>query len=261
MHQTLYDSIGVNYNKNRTADPRILAAVKTLLDLPPGSTIADIGAGTGNYSNALADLGYKMTAVEPSAEMRKQAAPNGDVRWVAGTAEAVPLSDESVDGVIIILALHHFSDASQAIRELSRICPNGPAVFFTMDPRESEEFWFNRYFPEISRHVEKTFHPIDEVIRLIARESYWQALISPFPLPCDLADLNMCSGWSRPEIYLDEQMRKNTSGFALASAEAVQEGLRRLQKDLNSGEWDRQYGSLRKRDFFDAGFRFIRCKT
>lgn len=76
VNSTTYDSIGSNYNQNRTADHRVLAVIKELLELPSGSTIADVGAGTGNYSNALADLGYKLEAVEPSMEMRRQAIPN-----------------------------------------------------------------------------------------------------------------------------------------------------------------------------------------
>jgi ubiquinone/menaquinone biosynthesis C-methylase UbiE len=111
-----YDSIGRNYNLNRTADRRILAAIKDLLGLPTGSTIADIGAGTGNYSNALADLGYKIEAVEPAAEMRRQAIVNPRVHWLPGTAEAIPLMDKSVNGVIIILALHHFSKIPRAAK-------------------------------------------------------------------------------------------------------------------------------------------------
>jgi ubiquinone/menaquinone biosynthesis C-methylase UbiE len=53
----LYNSIGKDYNKNRTADPRILAAINKLVALPKGLVIADIGAGTGNYANALARRG------------------------------------------------------------------------------------------------------------------------------------------------------------------------------------------------------------
>ena len=90
MPQPVYDLIGSNYNVNRTADARILSTIGDLLNLPPGSTIADIGGGTGNYSRSLANLGYKVLAVEPSEEMRKQAVPNKNVRWHSGTAVLFP---------------------------------------------------------------------------------------------------------------------------------------------------------------------------
>jgi ubiquinone/menaquinone biosynthesis C-methylase UbiE len=258
VNSSTYNSIGSNYNQNRTADHRVLAVIKELLELPSGSTIADVGAGTGNYSNALADLGYKLEAVEPAGEMRRQAIPNPRVHWLSGSAEAIPLNNNSVDGVIIILSLHHFSSISHAAREMYRICPDGPIVIFTMDPRKSEPFWFDDYFPEISQHVLKVFPPIDEVAGIISGSGKWQTLIKKFPLPPDLADRNMCSAWAKPEMYFDAQMRKNTSGFALASPAIVERGLKRLQHDLQSGQWDSKHGNLRRRKYFDAGFRFLR---
>ena len=39
------------------ADPKIVDAIVELLGVPPGSAIADVGAGTGNYSCALARRG------------------------------------------------------------------------------------------------------------------------------------------------------------------------------------------------------------
>jgi ubiquinone/menaquinone biosynthesis C-methylase UbiE len=258
MPQAIYDSIGGNYSRNRTADFRILSAVKELLYLPSGSVLADIGAGTGSYSNALAKHGYKVFAIEPSGVMRKQAVPDNNVRWLSCPAESLDLKMNSVNGVIVILALHHFSDVQKAIMEIKRICPDGPLVLFTMDPRESEHFWFNEYFPGIARHVEKVFPPLANVIGLICGNTNWSANIRVFPLPGDLKDMNMCSGWNSPEIYLDEGMRNNTSGFALANQKEVHKNLVYLKKDLASGEWDRKYGTLRKRDSFDAGFRFIK---
>ena len=58
MKKPLYDTIGKNYIINRKADTRITTSIIELLDLPVGSLVADIGAGTGNYSNSLADKGY-----------------------------------------------------------------------------------------------------------------------------------------------------------------------------------------------------------
>ncbi|MBN1191829.1 MAG: hypothetical protein JXA46_18905 [Dehalococcoidales bacterium] len=63
--------------------------------------------------------------------------------------------------------------------------------------------------------------------------------------------------WNRPEVYLDDRMRRNTSGFALASPDAVRRGVKKLRNDLSTGEWERKYGYLRKLDSFDTGFRFI----
>jgi len=259
MTDVVYNSIGINYNKNRAADPRILKVMTRLLDLPMGSVIADIGAGTGNYSNALADLGFIIKAIEPSEEMRRQAKSHIHVTWIPGTAESIPLKDNSVDGVVIILALHHFHSLKQVSTELHRICPKGPIVLFTLDPREGKVPWFKDYFPDIYRKDFKTFPPIARIFEILAFDNRWSKIIEPFPLPHDLADKNMYSAWRNPERYLDEQFRKNTSGFALASEPIVRSGVDRLRSDLRTGKWDKKYGDLRNKTFFDAGFKFIKC--
>lgn len=257
MNNTTYDVIGESYNKNRTADERILKTIIDLLNLPSGKLIADVAAGTGNYSNALADSGYRLFAIEPSEVMRKQAAPNGYITWISGFAESLPLQDASMDGVVMVLAIHHFADIRSAAKEVARVCPAGPLVILTMDPRQSEKFWFDDYFPEIAEHVLKSFPPLDEIINIFSGIKHWSAQVIKFPLPNDLADKNMLSGWNRPEIYLDPLMRQNTSGFALASPATVKEGIAHLENDLQTGKWDKLNGHLRRQKSFDAGFRFL----
>jgi len=137
---TRYDTIGTNYNSYRNADARIISVLKELLGLPGGSVVVDVGAGTGNYSNSLAVLGYKVKAVEPSEVMRKQAVPSLNVEWLAGSAEIIPLPDASAAGVISTLAVHHFPDIRAAAAEMRRVCNNGPIILFTIDPRRGEPF-------------------------------------------------------------------------------------------------------------------------
>jgi ubiquinone/menaquinone biosynthesis C-methylase UbiE len=257
LSEAVYDTIGKNYNKNRAADPRIVNVIRELLRLPTGSVIADIGAGTGNYANALAEKGYLIKAVEPSEEMRKQSRPNDNVDWLNGTAEEIPLGNASVNGVLAVLAIHHFPDLEISVKEVARICPKGPVVVFTLDPREGEEFWLYKYFPEIARHMLRNFHPLSELVATFTRVGKWSAVIKPFPLPPDIKDKFLGSEWNQPESYLDSEIRQNISPFALASPLAVQRCVSKLQNDLKSGKWDKNYGYLRKRSQFDAGFRFL----
>jgi len=51
----VYDSICCSYAESRRADPRIVSEILTPLNFPRSVCLADIGAGTGNYSRALAD--------------------------------------------------------------------------------------------------------------------------------------------------------------------------------------------------------------
>lgn len=260
MKNTIYDKIGNRYDKHRTADERIVNAIKFLIDLPDESIIADIGAGTGNYSNVIADMGFKVKAVEPSIEMRNQAIRNNNVIWFDGTAESIPLPGNSVDGIIVVLAIHHFSSFRKAAIEFSRICPNGPIVIFTFDPRGCEYFWFKEYFPNIWQQAFDQFPPINEIAQIIAKEGQWLIEIHKFLLPNDLSDKFMAVGWNKPELYLDIDIRNCMSGFALANQTIVKSGIQRLEKDLESGVWDSKFGDLRGRTNFDAGYRFIKLE-
>jgi len=255
---TKYEKIGVNYNSFRNADARISARLQQLLNLPAGSVIADIGAGTGNYTSALAAFGYRMKAVEPAATMRAQAVANPAIEWLPGYAESVPLPDASVDGVMSTLANHHFRDMAAAAGQMHRICPDGPVVLFTIDPRRSEAFWFRDYFPAVHERMFDAFRPVAELVALLRTSSGRNVEVSGFPLPADLSDLNMHAGWNRPEIYLNPAIRAGMSGLALADEAEVSSGLQRLQADLESGLWDARQGDLRQRANLDLGFVFVK---
>jgi len=253
-----YDRIGFDYNRHRAAEPSLVRQLVRLLDLPAGSVIADIGAGTGNYSNALAGQGYRINAIEPSQVMRSQAPRVVDVQWLAGVAEALPLRDNSIEGVICTLAIHHFDSVANAAAEFRRICHSGPIVLVTIDPRLGEAFWFREYFPALYQSLFSVFPPIEYVCAELTKHGASTSQVSRWLLPQNAIDATMHSGWNRPEIYLDQSYRQNMSGFAVASRVEIESGLSALQAALASGVWDRNYGYLRNWREIDLGFRFIK---
>ena len=96
-------------------------AVRWLLDVAPGREVLDLAAGTGKLTRVIAEQGCSVTAVEPLDEMRAQlqhAYPN--VRAVAGSAEQIPLEDDSVDAVLVGQAFHWF-DPERALPEIDRV--------------------------------------------------------------------------------------------------------------------------------------------
>lgn len=102
----------------------------------PGSTLVDIGAGTGISSRALADLGYEVIAVEPNAGMRNAAQPHRRVRWVDGTGENTGLPDHCCVRVVYAQAFH-WVEPTAAIAEAIRILEPGGrlcAIWNEADP-------------------------------------------------------------------------------------------------------------------------------
>lgn len=257
MTDPLYDIIGKGYSVYRRADSRIVEAITNLLNIPECSIIADIGAGTGNYSNALADKGFRVIAIEPSCMMMNQSVKNKKVSWLEGVAENIPLPDASVDAVVSVLANHHFSSEEKALAEINRICPKGPVVWFTFDPRKAHNVWFAEYFPEIWADAYRIFQPIDDLVNLFIRITGKLANKYVFELPPDLKDKFMAAYWREPEAYLNEEVRQATSGFALADQDQVKRGIEKLKKDLADGTWLRKFGNVLELSSIDWGYRFI----
>ncbi len=254
---TLYNFIGQKYNLTRQPDSRIVEQLVNLLDLQPGKTIADVGAGTGNYTNAIADRGYQVIAIEPSEVMQSQAKPHSNVTWLTGTAEEIPLVDNAVDGAIVMLALHHFSDLTAGIREIERIVAGGKIVIFAFEQSKIPDFWLTDYFPYFIDDTLKTFPDTKEIAKNINQITQKKVKIIPFLLPTDLRDLFAAAGWCQPEIYLDEDIRHGISTFSKIPPDELEIGINQLRADVNSGIWEHKYGKLKQQSEYDAGYRIM----
>ena len=257
---TLYDKIGKTYGQTRKSDSRIARKLLDLLESSQASKIVDIGAGTGSYAFFLAEYGYEVIAVEPSETMRNQAISHPAIEWIDGYAENLPLCDRTAEAAIIMLALHHFQDYQQALREVCRVVGNGQIIVFTYDPAMISGFWLTKYFPALIEDVESTFISISQLSNEIHSVTGNSVNVIPFRVPHNLSDSFAAVGWARPELYLDRNIRNGISSFAKIDIDEVNQGVLRLQEDLEAGRWDKEYGYLRKQKQYDVGYRFIQSK-
>lgn len=99
-----------------------------------GGRVADLGAGTGLLSVALAGAGLLVEAVEPArAMLAALGTPPPGLTPVQATAEATGLPDGAFDLVVLADALH-WTDAALAGREAARLLRPGGAVA-VIEPR------------------------------------------------------------------------------------------------------------------------------
>jgi SAM-dependent methyltransferase len=83
----------------------------------------DVGSGTGRFTPALARAFGPVTGVEPSVRMREIAQAQSQhpgVRYLAGSAEDMPVPSGSADYAVMLQSWHHVQDKPRAARELGQ---------------------------------------------------------------------------------------------------------------------------------------------
>jgi malonyl-CoA O-methyltransferase len=101
--------------------------------------VADIGTGTGRHAVRLAAAGARVTAVDFSEGMLKQAkakAGNADITFVChDLTHGLPMADASFDRVVCGLVVDHIRDLAGLFGEMKRIArPDAVIVVSVMHP-------------------------------------------------------------------------------------------------------------------------------
>lgn len=205
----------------------------------------NVGAGAGAYEPA----GLEVVAVEPSETMIAQR-PEGAAPVVRAFAEELPFEDKSFDAAMGVLTDHHWSDHARGLAEMSRVAKR--VVLFTWDPATVHDMWIVRdYLTTVPELVPEGFR-LAHTLALLG-----DARAEPVPIPHDCRDGFFHAYWRRPEAYLDPVVRAGISVFAQLDPKAVEEGIERLRRDLESGEWHRRNADLLELEEVDAGYRLI----
>jgi ubiquinone/menaquinone biosynthesis C-methylase UbiE len=158
------------------------AAIRRHLGPRPGMTVADIGAGTGQFAAAFSDwFGLDVLAVEPSAAMRARIPRRPGLRVLAGDASAVPVPDDSVDGAWLSLMIHHIPDLDAAAREIRRVLrPGAPVLIRQGFPGRVDRNEFVRWFPETARTVD-TYPSVEQTCQAFAAAGFSRDALEPIP--------------------------------------------------------------------------------
>jgi len=254
-----YEKDAQLYKTVRKPDNRLTNKVVDLLGLPKGSSIADIGAGIGNYSIELYNYGYEVFAIEPSDAMMAQC-ENTSIKWIKSYAEEIELPNEIVDGAIVINAIHHFYNVEKAIAEIYRIMKSGTLLIFTFDPIILKKVWLYDYWDSLHDYADKVYSPIAKLVSYI--ESIFKNKVEEivFKLPHDFKDMFFTSIWRNPFLLMDENVRQANSTYTSMENEYAENGLKRLHEELSNGIWANKYSSILTLSSYDVGCRILRCK-
>lgn len=130
------------YERGRPEYPTELHAWLTQqAGIVAGQRVVDLGAGTGKFTKLLARTGADVVAIEPVDAMRERLAQTlTGVQALAGTAEAMPLADASVNVLVCAQAFHWFANAP-ALQEMHRVLRPGGKLALVWNVRDESTDW------------------------------------------------------------------------------------------------------------------------
>jgi SAM-dependent methyltransferase len=187
----------------------------------------DVGSGTGRFTPALAQAFGPVTGVEPAVRMREIAqarARHPAVRYLAGSAENIPVPPGSADYALMFLSWHHVQDKSRAVRELARVLK--PAGRLLLRSNFSDHIppsgWWLEYFPRGFEADAALFQPLHEVIAAFTSAGWRVASFGRVtePSTCTRGDM------------LERLRLRTHSSFAQLTPDELETGFRRLEQAI-----------------------------
>lgn len=129
--QALFDAIAPRYdlvNRLMTFGLDVLWRKQTMraLQLKPGSVVADLACGTGDFCREIRHGGHVPIGFDLAFGMLDSA--RTDAQLVQGDALALPLVTDAVDAVTCGFALRNFVDLEPFMAELARVVKPGGRV-------------------------------------------------------------------------------------------------------------------------------------
>ncbi len=142
--------------ENRAADPegRLESAMSAIAPWD-GRTLLDLGCGTGFHLPRFAQAAASVIGVEPNPVLLARAARRtrrlDNVSLLAGTAQAVPLPDCSVDVAHARWAYFFGPGCEPGLAELDRVVRRGGTAFVIDNDGSRSTFgaWFRKGYPHL----------------------------------------------------------------------------------------------------------------
>jgi ubiquinone/menaquinone biosynthesis C-methylase UbiE len=185
----------------------------------------DVGSGTGRFTLALARTFGPVTGVEPSVRMREAAEstplPAG-VRYLAGSAEDLPVPSASADYALMFLSWHHVQDKNRAVEELTRVLRPGGRLLLRANFSDHipPSGWWLEYFPRGFEVDAAMFQPLHEVIEAFTSAGWRVAEFGRVTEP---------SSGTRGDM-LERLRLRSHSTFAHFTPEELETGFRHLER-------------------------------
>src|SRR3954447_13732712 len=193
----MFDRVARRYDLTNTVlsgglDAGWRRATREALGARPGQVVLDVAAGTAVSTVELTGTGATAIALDFSQGMLRAGAAR-PVPKVAGDAMALPLADESVDGVVISFGLRNVADPDAALQEFHRVTRPGGALVVC-------EFSSPTWTPFRTVYTEYLMQALPRIARTVSSNPeayvYLAESIRAWPDQPALAARLQATGWS-----------------------------------------------------------------
>ncbi len=167
QRKSWYSSVAEAYNKVRPRYPEaLISRVIELTQLPPSSTILELGCGPGNATVAFAQKGYDMLCIEPSESACKLAKQNcasyPKVKIKNTTFEEWNLEAERFNAVLAATSIHWITSEIAYSKAAAALQNDGYLILlWNMLAQPPYEVWqslnaaYQKYAPALGNYEDR----------------------------------------------------------------------------------------------------------
>jgi 2-polyprenyl-3-methyl-5-hydroxy-6-metoxy-1,4-benzoquinol methylase len=168
----------------------------------------DFGAGTGNLTGKLLQLGYKVIAVDISPDMceilkkrLKNYSEDGRLRIINSPIEDVRFNEAEFDLITCYSVLHHLPDYVDVIRKLAALLKKGGVMY--LDHEASPLYWKHEAHKKVACMMQYS-HSLSEIL---INTLYFRILRVNIPNVSHI-DYHLSDYWTWKEHHIDHEKIK-----------------------------------------------------
>jgi len=159
---TTFTNHSDDYQKYRPGYPEaIITYLESNIGLDKEKSVADVGAGTGIFTELLLKNNYHVQAIEPNQEMRIKAEvlldTYPDLKIINGTAENTGLEAGKVDLITVAQSFHWF-DPEKTREEFKRIARPGAYVLLIWNILQDKSSFLQKYHALKNNYAKRRPH-------------------------------------------------------------------------------------------------------